>query len=402
MNVFDGIKVADFSWVAVGPLMGKLLADHGATVIKIESPSRPDALRSMPPFKDRIAGLDRSGFYFRYNNNKHGVSLNLNHPQGPEVAKKLVAWADIVLESYVPGVMSRWGLGYDDLVKVKPDIIMVSCSSQGQTGPHASQIGLGQQLASLSGFTQLTGWPDREPATLYGAYTDFVTPFFGMAALVAALDYRRRKGAGQHIDLGQYECGLQFLSPVVLDYLTNNREWDRAGNTHPNAAPHGAYRCEGNNRWCVIAVFNDEEWKSFCSAIDSPPWTAYSRFATSSSRKENEAELDRLVEQWTCHLPPEEVMRRLQANGVSAGIIENGEDLHNDPQLAHRQHFQVLCHPEMGAGSCELPAFELSKTPAVLQTSAPCIGKDNEYVYTKILGMADEEFVQMLTEGVFS
>jgi len=399
-QVFEGIKIADFAWVAVGPRSTQYLSEHGATVVRIESGTHPETLRMAAPYKDNKAGVNRTAFFARYNTNKYGVTLNLNHPRAREVAHRFIKWADIVSEAYPPGRMKRWGLAYEDLVKIKPDIIMFSACNQGQTGPHASQPGYGVQLTSLAGFTNLTGWPGRTPGGLYGAYTDFVSPHFIAASLAAALEYRARTGKGLYIDNSQYECGAQFLSPVLLDYLVNGRIWKAMGNRHPYAAPHGIYRCRGKDGWAAIAVFTDEEWEGFCRATDEPPWTQDPRFQSFVGRKENEDELDCLVETWTSQFDPEEVMTMMQREGVAAGIAAKNKDVYEDPQLKHRHHFWEMEHSEIGSIPWEGPSFILSKTPAQLTKPAPCIGEDNHYVYTELLGLSDEEFVQLMNEGV--
>lgn len=401
MQIFEGIKVADFSWVIVGPRSTQYLAEHGATVVRIESLSHPETLRTGGPYVDFKPGINRTGFYGRYNTNKYGAGLNLNHPKGIEVAKRFVEWADIVAESYVPGRMKAWGLNYEELKKIKPDIIMFSACNQGQTGPHASQPGYGVQLASLSSFTYLTGWPDRAPAGIYGAYTDFVSPHFLAAVLAAALDYRRRTGKGQYIDCSQLECGIQFLSPTILDYCANGRIAERMGNQSPNAAPHNAYRCKGDDRWCAIAVFGDEQWQALCRAIDEPPWCKEERFSTLASRKENEEDLDRLMESWTVEHTVEDVVTILQGAGIAAGLVAKCEDLYKDPQFEHRHLFWDLPHAEMGTQKLEGPPFLFSKTPAKINKSAPCLGEDNYHVYTQLLGMNDEEFAELTSQGVF-
>ena len=314
--------------------------------------------------------------------------------------KKIIAWADVVTESYAPGAMNRWGLNYDNLVKIKPDIIMISTCGLGQTGPFATQPIVGTQLGSMPGFTNLTGWPDRGPTQLYGAYTDVVAPIIGVCTLLAALDYRRRTGKGQHIDQSQFEAGINFLSPVFIEYMVNGREADRVGNRSHYATPHNAYPCQGNDRWCVITVFTDEEWQSFCQAIGNPQWTEDARFATLLSRKENEDELDNLVADWTLNFTAEEVMDRMQLFGIPAGVVNTAEDIHHDTQLKHRQHLVSLPHAELGEEIYENYPFKLSRTPAQLRTGAPCLGQHNEYVYTEILGMPDEEFAELLSQDI--
>jgi crotonobetainyl-CoA:carnitine CoA-transferase CaiB-like acyl-CoA transferase len=401
-QALEGLKVVDFSWYIAGPSITMWLAHHGAKVIRIESLTRPDELRGIEPFKDGVAGINRSGCYANYNSNKYGMSLNLNHPKGVVVARRTIAWADVIVENFTPGTMERkWGLGYDGAKKIKPDIIMLSSSTQGQTGPEAQQAGFGLELASRSGFTHFVGWPDQEAVGVGYPYTDTVTPPVGVIAIMAALEYRRRTGKGQYIDLSQLEVGVQYLAPALLNYTVNRCEGGRIGNHHPEAAPHGAYRCQGEDRWCAVAVFKDEEWQAFCNVLGNPAWTRDSKFATGRSRKANEEELDQRVESWTSTLPPEEVMRRMQEAGIAAGVVQNGKDLIEDPQLRYRHHFWYLNHPEMGTCAYDGPPFKLSETPAELSMPAPCLGEHTEYVCTQILGMSDEEFVELLAEGVF-
>lgn len=398
-GVFAGLKVLDFSWAAVGPVMTRYLATHGATVVRVESSVHPDVLRTSPPFKDGKSGLDRSADFSVLSPNKLSMAVNLNHAEGIALVKKLVAWADVVVENFSPGVMKRWGLSYEEIKQIKPDIIMVSSSALGQTGPHAHHPGHGGALVSLSGFTNLTGWGDGEPNQPFGAYTDFIAPHFGAAALLAALDYRRRAGAGQHIDVSQFEAGLQYMAPHVLDYLINEREGQRMGNHSPEAAPHGAYRCLGDDRWCAIAVETEAEWRSLCQVLGQPSWCRDPRFATFEARKANEDELDRLVEAWTCQRTAEEVMESLQRAGVAAGVVQSAADVCTDPQLQHRRYFQVIDHPEVGPHQYQASPFILSRSPGELKRS-PLIGEHNELVCREILGLSEEEYIELLVDGV--
>ena len=400
-QVFEGVKVIDFTWVGVGPITIKFLADHGATVIHIESNIQPEALRITPPFRDGIPGLNRSAYHACFNNNKYGLLFNLKHPRAKEVIKRLIDWADVVAESFSPGTMSRWGMAYEDLVKIKPSIIMYSTCQLGQTGRRARMAAYGTQLVSLAGFTHLTGWPDRGPTGPYGPYTDLPCPPVGAAAIAAALDYHRRTGRGVHIDLSQYETGINFIAPVILDYTVNKRVWEREGNRCPYAAPHGIFPCKGDDRWCAIAVFTDDEWRALCKVMRNPCWTKEPRFSTFLSRKKNEDELEHLLAQWTINYDAEELMYKLQKAGVPAGMLENGEDIHNDPQLIHRHYLWELNHPEIGKHSYETSPFRMSKTPAELYKAGPCLGEDTEYVCTKILGIPDELFIELLGQGVF-
>jgi len=398
-GVFDGIKVVDFTWAMVGPMTTRYLADHGATVIHMETATHADILRTAGPYKDGVPGLDRAGYYAQYNINKYGMTLNLNHPKGVNLAKKLIAWADVVAESFKPGTMEKWGLGYEEVKKIKPDIIMLRTSMQGQTGPHSHLPGTGVNLVGLTGFAHLCGWPDRDPSQPYGPYTDAVAAHICGAVLIAALDYRRRTGKGQLLDISQFEAGVNFIAPVMLDYFVNHRVANRAGNYSPCAAPHNSYRCLGEDRWCVIAVFTDEEWRAFCQVIGNPPWTTEDRFATLRGRKENEAELDRLVEEWTVKHTAEEVMTLMQKAGVAAGVAQTIKELYDDPQLKHRGHYWVFDHKVLGKFFCFSQLAKLSKAKPEPRMSAPCLGEHTEYVCREILKLSDEEFVELLSEG---
>jgi len=398
----EGLKIIDFTWLISGPIACKFMADYGAEVIKVESNSIPDNIRLTTPFKDNIAGVNRSAMFANYNSSKYSLSLNLNHPKGLEIAKRLVAWADVVVESFRPGMMKYWGLDYEELRKIKSDIIMLSMTMQGQTGPFNRQPGVGTHLQALAGITHLTGWPDREPAGTPIPYPDFISPWYIVVATMAALDYRHRTGQGLYINISQLETSLHFMAPSLLDYMVNGRIQSRRGNQHPYAAPHGVYRCRGDERWCAIAIFTDDEWRSFCEAIGRPSWTKESKFATFLNRKGNESELNRLVEEWTLTHTAEEVMDLLQAVGVAAGVVQNGQDiLECDSQLQHRHHFWVFEHPETGRHVTEVAPYRLSRTPGEPRWAAPCLGEHNDYVCTQILGMSDEEFVELLADGVF-
>lgn len=400
-QALDGTKIVDFSWSAVGPLITKHMADHGAVVIHVESHTHPDPVRVMRPFRDNIPGIDRSAWFANYNSSKYGISLNLTKPQAPEIALRLVKWADIVVESYTPGTMRRWGLDYPSVRQVKPDIIYCSTTILGQYGPLSSYRGYGNLAAAFAGINNITGWPDRPPVVPYGAYTDFTSPRFATASILAALDYRRRTGKGQYIDQSQVEAGLQLLATTFMDCAINGKIARRDGNSLPYAAPHGAYRCLGNDRWCVIAIFTDEQWKSLVEAMGKPTWAEDPRFATTLARKSNEEELNALVEEWTSKRAPEQVMDVLQALRVPSGVVETAKDLFDDPQLKHRNHFRWMEHQVIGMHAYDGPAFRLSLTPDS-QTAAHTLGEHNEHVYKEILGLSDDDIAELLVEGVIT
>lgn len=399
-KALEGLKVVDFGWNATVPFMAKYLGDFGATVVKVESAKRPDTLRNILPFSKGIPGLNRSLNFLSFNSSKYSMALDLRHPRGVGVAKRLVSWADTVLENFMPGTMEKLGLGYEELKRINPGVIMVRASLQGGEGPHSQVGAVGVMMQALTGIVYPMGWPDGPPTPIPCATTDFITPFWCMAAIFAALDNRRKTGEGKLIDFSQYEAGVTFTTVAVLNYLANGQGQCRRGNSSPNAVPHNAYRCQGEGRWCAIAVFHEEEWRALCGVMGNPPWTAEKRFSTFEARKENEAELDRFVEEWTLRYPAGEVMKRLQPAGVPAGIVQNGRDLHTDPQLKHRHHFWTLPHPEVGQFTSDGPSFRLSETPAEITRPAPCLGEHTELVCREMLGMSDEEFVDLFSAEV--
>jgi benzylsuccinate CoA-transferase BbsF subunit len=398
---FEGINILDFTWTGTGPFSLNPLAFYGATLIKVESLERPDALRSLGPFKDGIAAPEQS-YYFAYcqTGKRYNITLNMAHPKAKDLARRLVAWADIVADSYATGTMEKWDLDYNSLKKIKPDIIMLRTCMHGHTGPLAKHHGQGFILTALSGVDSLLSWPDRAPAGAFGALTDFIAPQFNTISLIAALDYRRRTGKGQYIDQSQHEAAMQLITPLILDYTVNQRDYTANCNRLAYAAPHGIYRCQGDDRWCAIAVFTDDEWASFCQVIGNPALTKEPRFATLLNRKQNEDELDKLVEAWTSKHAPEEVMNLMQSSGVAAGLVANGKDQAEDPQLEHYQFFEELDHPTIGRiPFYHGPCFRLSETPYELGR-ATLIGEHNDYVYTKLLGFSDEEWAELIAEGV--
>jgi len=400
-EIFQGIKVLDLTWVTVGPRAVRYLADHGATVVKIEAPGRPDIGRLVPPYREDIPHPDRSAWFANYNLNRYGTSIDISKPEGKAIALKLMQWADVIIESYRPGVMKKLGLDYESVKDLNPKLIYASTSQMGQSGPASHFGGYGHHAAGMTGFTEITGWPDRPPKGVFWAYTDHIAPQFLITAITTALLERYRTGKGQYIDQSQNESGMQFLAVPLLDYQANGRVNTRVGNRDPYAAPHGAFRCKGDDRWCVIGVFAEEEWRVFCRVIDKPELMTDQRFATLKTRKENEDELERIIETWTMNFTPYEVMQRLQSAGIAAGIVKNAEDIDADPQLALRQHYIAVNHSVMGNHLADTLPPKFSESPAKLRLPSPCIGEHNAYVCSDMLGMTDEEFVNAMVAGAF-
>ena len=421
MKPFAGLRVADFAWVGVGPIVSKYLADHGAEVIRIESSTYPETLRRVGPFVDGKPGIDRSGYYANFNSSKLGITVNLKDPRGPDLMRRLIAKCDVVTESFTPGTMARFGLDYESIRAVNPEVVMIAMPLYGQSGPWASYMGYGHVLQAASGYNHLTGWPDGPPIGTGIAYTDFLVPHFAATALIAALDYRRRTGKGQFIDFGQMEAAVHGLGTAILDWTANGHEQGRLGNHDAEAAPHNAYRCR-DGRWVAIACATEKHWEGLKAALGRPEWCDMERMRRRWQRINELREIDRHLGYWFEDFtrlevepalqseegvegPPvrkfttTEVVELMQSFGVPCGIVQSAEDLRADPQLEHRGHYWKLEHPVMGTRTYDGPSFRLSRTPTELTSAAPCLGEDNEYVYREILGLSDEEFVELLASG---
>jgi benzylsuccinate CoA-transferase BbsF subunit len=391
-KLFEGIRTVEVTGHVTGPVTTQLLADCGAEAIVIETGSRRMMMGGG-------AGFGRPQVQRKNTTGKLSVSLNFISPKGLELARRLIASADVFVENMAGGVLTRRGLGYEDIRNIKPDIIYLATCMQGQTGPHAKHAASGHKLSALAGFNHITGWPDREPGWV-GTYTDFVAPRYNIIAILGALEYRRRTGKGQLLDMSQYEPGLQFMAPAILDYTVNRRVAGRMGNQNPTAAPHNAYRCRGEDRWCAIAVTTDEEWRSFCKVIDNPALASDQMFATLSARKQNEDDLDMIINAWTATRPPEEVMALMQAGGIPAGVVETVEDqVMYDPQLKAREFFWEFDSPEPKKYQASTPPFY--RLPIRVR-QGPTLGDGNDYVFKNILGLSDEEFAQLVKEGVIA
>ena len=396
---FEGLRVTDLSWVGVGPTVAKYLADHGAEVIRVESATRMETLRRAGPFANNEPHYDNSGYYANFNSSKLGITINLKTPKGKELLKRLVAVSDVVTESFTPGTLKKLGLDYEALREVRPDLVMISMPLFGQTGPWADYMGYGHALQAAAGFNHLTGWPDGEPIGTGVAYTDFLVPHVGALALVAALDYRRRTGKGQYIDFSQFEGAIHALGPAILEWTANGREMERLGNRDPEAAPHGAYRCK-DGRYVVIACFTEQEWEGFRAALGRPDWTDLERMRRKWSRLCEQKEIDRHIDFWCRERTAAQAFKAMREHGVPSGIVKSPEEMHRDPQLRHRGHYAALEHPTMGTRTYDSPAFRLSKTPGGPWKAAPLLGEDTERVLKGTLGMSDEEFTELLVDGV--
>lgn len=398
-----GVKVADFSWVVAGPLVGRALADFGATVVRVESSTRVETARMMQPFYDGVPGPENSALYGTCNAGKLGVTLDLKSEQGRGVARDLIRWADVVIESYAPGLMVKWGLDYESVRADNPSVIMLSTSLTGQTGPSAALAGYGNIGASLSGYQDLVGWPDRPPIGPFGPYTDYVAPRLSLVLLLAALDHRRRTGEGCYLDVAQSEIGVLLLSPQLADYFDRGTIAQRHGNADERFAPHGVFECRpeaGADRFVAISACTDEQWRALADVIGQPELAADPRYVGAADRLASAGDLEVLIAAWAADLLARDVEARLQRRGVPSHVCASSADWSHDPQLAHRDHLCTIPHPSFGTATVEGPRYLLSETPGVVSRAAPQLGQDNEYVLRTVLGYSDAKYDLLVTDGV--
>lgn len=399
----EGLKVLDLAWVVAGPLVGRVLADFGATVVRVESRSRIDSARRVPPFYGGIDGLETSAVYGTCNAGKLSLTLDLKTDKGQEIVKELASWADVVIESFALGQLAKWGLDYEQLSGDRDDLIMLSSTLMGQTGPQAAVAGFGNSGAAYSGFQHVAGWREGLPVGPYGPYTDYVGPRFALAALLAAIDRRERTGKGCYIDASQVEAGIFFLSPECADYFDQETVAERMGNEDRDFAPHGVYRAESEGdqeRFIAIAVTNNEQWASLTHLLGMPQLRTDPRFSDAAARRAHCADLDEMISAWTATQSAVQLEDTLQCAGIPSHIAVTSEDFATDVQLRHRGHLVRLEHPDRGEVVVEGPRYLLSDTPGVVHSPAPTYGEHTTQVLKEILGYSDEVVRQLEVEGV--
>lgn len=400
----DGISIADFGWAWAAPHMGRMLADMGARVIKIESQTRMDVIRSLPPFPksedpEQLPGPNSSGYYNWLNRNKLAVTLNLTTPGGVELARKIIGLSDGMMENYSAGVMNRFGLDYESVKKVKPDIVYVSLSPLGIDGPFRDFVMYGRPQVFMSGLAHISGRPEGPPSAPI-SWGDPVAAQHGAFAMLSALHHRKKTGRGQYIEHSQWEGLIGFIPEAIMDYTMNKRIRDRVGNRHEFMAPHNVYQSAGDMEWVTIAVKTDEEWTALCEAMGNPGWAGDKKFTTSAGRWENQEELDLQIEQWTVKYTPAEVTELLQEAGVAAFPVLSNRGLVEDPHLEARGFFEEWDHPEAGRKKYDGILWKMSKTPGRIQRRSPLIGEHNDYVFGEILGMPQSEIDRLKEEKI--
>lgn len=402
----ENIRVIDFSQVWAGPWTGRLLADLGAEVIKIESIQVYDISRG-PIDKQLVIGgypVDVPGepynqrlVFHHWNRNKYGITLNLRDKEGVDIAKRLVKISDVVLESFPPRVMKNFGLDYPALKEVKPDIIMLSMPAYGASGPEKDYRAFGVSTEQMSGHADLSGYIGEYEMPMKSGI-DYGDPTSGSTAaglILAALHYRRKTGKGQWIDVSQSEATSLLIGEVLMDYTMNHRMWKRMGNRHLWMVPHGCYRCKGSDMWIVISVASEEEWHALITVLGNPPWAQEERFRNRLSRWHNQDELDKLIEAWTIQHEHYEAMELLQKAGVPAGAVLDPSEVAENEHLKQRGYFLSGSHPKIGTALFQGPPMKLSKSPVVIHRLGPALGEHNEYILKKLLGMSGEEIAEL-------
>ena len=411
-----GLVVADFCWMGVGAVATRMLADFGADVIKIEDRTRLDMPRRLPFYKGEVRTYgdedpdpdpNKGGLFNNYNRNKLGVTINMRTRRGREIAEALVAEASVVTENFAPGVMERWGLTFERLRELRPDVIYARMSGYGHSGPHTGYRSYGPVVQAVSGLTHISGLPGREPSGWGFSYMDNQAAYYNSAAILMGLLHRDQTGEGGLIDVSAVEVGVNLLGPDLLDASVNGTVTRRPdfppGNRleHVPAAPHGVYPSRGDDRWIAIAVFDDAEWRALATALGSPGWISDPRFSTPEGRHAHQDEIDRHLGRWTRDLDAHELMHRLQRAGVTAGAVQDSRDLdEHDPQLAHRGTFFDLDHPVIGEARFEGSPVLFSVSEQDNWRSAPLLGEDTAHVCSSLLGMSDDEIDSLTEEGV--
>ncbi|MBI4333253.1 MAG: CoA transferase [Chloroflexi bacterium] len=402
---FEGLRVLEFTAAVVGPYVGKILADYGAEVIIVESRLKYQT-RRMAREPGRVArdrtSLNLGHLFNKVATNKLAVTINLGTPQGIGLVRKLVPAADVVIDNFTPRVLERWGLTYGELTRLNPDIIMLRMPTVATSGPYKNQTSVSWNLLAMSGLNYMSGYPDRPPISPSRySYPDESSSFLCSAlALLSALYHKARTGRGQYVEVSLYESSLTLSGLGLFEYMVNGQLPARAGNQVPYAAPHGVYRCRGEDRWCAIAVLSDDEWRSLCRAIGQEQLAGKPEFSTRAERLKHAAELDVIVENWTGQRKAEDVMKLLQAAGIAAGVVQNVQDLLNDPQLRRRRYWKESIHPEAGKLTGAEWGFRLSAAPHTRNERPPLLGEHNDYVLGKLLGLPEEEINKLIVEGV--
>jgi crotonobetainyl-CoA:carnitine CoA-transferase CaiB-like acyl-CoA transferase len=370
-----------------------VLADFGAEVIKIQSAKMATGIES-----------DTTPSFCVWNRNKRSITLDMDYPEAREIFLKLVEISDIVVENFTPRVMSNWDLDYAALKNSNEKLIMLSMSGTGQNGPWKDFVAYGPTVQSLGGLTYLTSYTQDAPMGLGYAYADMVSGLYGAIAILAALEHRDQCGQGQYIDLSEYEAVCTTIGPALIDAGFNQNQIVPNGNDaeQRSAAPYGCYKCSGEDRWCVIAVFSEGEWQSLCGALGNPAWSEEDKFGSLAGRKKHKKILDRHIGEWTAGRTAENVVEYLQQAGIATGVVQNAEDLVNDPQLSSSNFFTSLNHPVLGEIKTDKYPIQFKNCCKAPWKASPLIGEANQYVFEKLLGMKKTTIRSYIEQGIIA
>ncbi len=397
----EGIRVCDFTWAVVGPIATQMFAVMGAEVIKVESSVHTDINRRSGPYSNGEPGIEATGNFHRTNISKKSCTLDLTQPEAVELAKDLIGISDIVVSNFRNGVMERFGLGNDTLKALKPELILVSTTSMGNTGPMKDYVGYNEEAYAYGGLGNLTGYADSPPSLIAGDYADYLSGTLETFAMLSALHSRNGTGKGQSIDVSMAEAAASHVPEEIIDYSMNQRIRHRTGNRMPGVAPHNCFHCKGEDEWVAIAVTNEVEWIALRNAMGNPDWADDEKFTNSQSRSGNQDELEERIEAWTRDYTPHEATMILQGAGVPAGPSVSIRELVEDPHLKERGYFIAPEHPEVGQRILEGMPWKSSISQPDFK-HAPILGQDNYYVFHDLLNISDEEIARLMAEGIIN
>jgi benzylsuccinate CoA-transferase BbsF subunit len=389
-EILSGLRVLDFTWVLAGPYATRILADFGAEVIKVQSRGTARGTES-----------NLTGYFNTWNRNKCGITLDMSHREAREIALKLAEISDVVIENFSPRVLSNWGLEYAKLKEIKSDLIMVSLSAMGQNGPWRDFVGFAPTFHALSGLTYLTSFTRDSPMGPGYTHADPMIGLYATVAVLSALEYRDRTGQGQYIDISALEAVCTLLGPALMDAKMNQKELLPRGNRAADtpASPYGCYRCLGVDRWCVIAVSSEDEWKALREVMANPGWMKEEQFSNLSNRKQHQEELDKRLEEWTMQRQCEDLVE-LQGAGIPSGVVQNAEDLARDPHLSRNDFFLSAEHPVLGKVFSDRSATRIGRGTQTRWKTAPLLGEDNRYVFTELLHFTEDELSTYIERGI--
>lgn len=398
-----GIRVLAMTHAWLGTFCAELMALNGAEVIQVESRRRPDAWRggydgiyagAVPPTPGLRPWNVRS-LYNAANLNKHGITLDLQQPEGKELFLHLASISDVVAENFSPRVTKNLGISYEDLIQVRPDLVMISLSAYGGSGPWRDRLGIGGTLEPSSGMSELLGYHDGPPMNSGQMLPDPVGGYYGFAALVTALHHRERTGEGQHIDLSMQEANHTLIGDASLEWAVNGTVRGRLGNRHSTFAPHGVYPARGDEQWVALAAESEDQWHALCEVAGHPEWADDPRFADRAARKANEDDLDRLLTAWITDESRDEVVARLAARGLPVAPVLEGTEVAADPVFRERGVVEPVTHPEAGTWPQAGIPYHYSRTPIRVTSAAPMLGQHSAEVFERYCGVTAEQFQEL-------